>query len=134
MACGRDDAGTGRFVCIDPVGGRAHVRDRDQRIKALVEKEGSEKALVNLFDDEPCSYQLFENTKVKEGERSFPCPYKSNLEHGKKWLKTFSIEWSDVCNKWCIPIWKRSADKIGIKIEVKTGETCSVRLQNPEKK
>ncbi len=105
-----------------------------KRIKTLVEKEGSEKALVNLFDDEPCSYQLFEHINVKEGERSFPCPYKSNLEHGKKWLKTFTIEWSDVCNKWCIPIWKRSADIIGIKIEVKTGETCSVRLQSPKGK
>ena len=71
-----------------------------KRIKALVEKEGSEKALASLFDDEPCSYQLFEHINIKVGERSFPCPYKSNLEHGKKWLKTFSIEWSDVCNKW----------------------------------
>lgn len=105
-----------------------------KRVKALVEKEGSEKALVSLFDDEPCSYQLFEHINVKEGGRSFPCPYKSNLEHGKKWLKTFTIEWSDVCNKWCIPIWKRSADIIGIKVEVKTGVTCSVRLQSPEGK
>jgi len=103
-----------------------------KRIKELVEKEGPEKALVELFDDEPCSYQLFENITVAEGERSFPCPYKSNLEHCKKWLKTFTIEWSDVCNKWCIPIWKRSADIIGIEIDVKTGETCSVRLQSPD--
>lgn len=105
-----------------------------KRIQELVEKEGSEKALVELFDDEPCSYQLFEHINVKEGERSFPCPYKSNLEHCKKWLKTFTIEWSDVCNKWCIPIWKRSADIIGIEIEVKTGETCSVCLKKSESK
>jgi hypothetical protein len=105
-----------------------------KRIKELVEKEGSEKALVELFDDEPCSYQLFENIAVKEGERSFPCPYKSNLENCIKWLKTFTIEWEDVCSKWCIPIWKRSADIIGIEIEVKTGETCSVCLINSEEK
>ena len=105
-----------------------------KKIKALVEKEGSEKALVELFDDEPCSYQLFEHINAKEGERSFPCPYKSNLENCIKWLKTFTIEWSDVCNKWCIPIWKRSAHIIGIKIEVKTGEICSFRLKSPKGK
>jgi hypothetical protein len=105
-----------------------------KRIKALVEQEGAERALVELFDDEPCSYQLFEHITVREGERSFPCPYKSNLENGKKWLKTFTIEWSDVCNKWCIPIWKRSAEIIGMEVDVKTGLTCSVRLQAPEEK
>jgi len=99
-----------------------------KRIKQLVEKEGAEKGLVSMFEGTTCSYQLFERINVKPGERSFPCPYKGKLEDCKKWLGTFTINWEDVCNKWCIPTWSGFAKEIGININIQPGEECRVTL------
>jgi hypothetical protein len=44
-------------------------------------------------------------------------------------LGTFSITWEDVHHKWCIPLWKEFAKKVGIEIEVTPGETCRVALK-----
>ncbi len=94
----------------------------------IVKQKGPDKGLYVMFERTTCSYQLFERINIKEGERSFPCPYKGSLENCKKYLGTFTIEWKDVCNTWCIPTWKGFAKDLGIKITVHTGEECSVKL------
>jgi len=101
-----------------------------QRIKRWIEKEGPEKGLFGMFEGTTCSYQLFERINIKKGERSFPCPYKGMLENCKKYLGTFTIEWRDVCYKWCIPTWSGFAKKTGIKLEINPGEECRVKLAN----
>jgi hypothetical protein len=99
------------------------------RVKQRVKKEGPDKALHGMFEGTTCAYQLMERIDVKEGERSFPCPYGPALERCKKWLpERFFMEWKDVCNKWCIPVWQGFANVIGVKIAIKTGETCVVKL------
>jgi hypothetical protein len=99
-----------------------------QNIKQGVEKEGPEKSLYGLFED-TSAYQLFERIEEKPGERSFPCPYKRALENCKKWLPNrFTMEWKDVCNKWCIPTWQGFAKVIGVNIAVQPGEICIVKL------
>jgi len=99
------------------------------RVKKMVEKEGPDKALYSMFEGTTCSYQLMERIDVKQGERSFPCPYKSALERCKKWLPNrFFMKWEDVCNKWCIPSWQGFASVIGVKITIQTGKTCIVKL------
>ena len=94
----------------------------------IVQKKGPDKGLYVMFERTTCSYQLFERINIKEGERSFPCPYKGMLENCKKYLGGFTIEWKDVCNTWCIPTWKGFAKDLGIKITVQTGEECRVKL------
>jgi hypothetical protein len=103
-----------------------------QRIKKLAEKEGAEKALYSMFEGTSCSYQLFERINVTPGQRTFPCPYKELLGYCKKYLQTFTIEWEDVCSKWCTPVWSGFADRIGITLSVQPGETCTVKLANPK--
>ena len=104
-----------------------------QRIKTMIEKEGPEKGLYGMFEGTTCSYQLFERINVTPGQRTFPCPYKELLGYCKKYLQTFSIEWEDVCSKWCTPVWTGFADKIGIKLSVQPGDTCTVKLLKPKK-
>jgi hypothetical protein len=99
------------------------------RVRKMVEKEGPDKALYGMFEGTTCSYQLMERIDVKQGERSFPCPYKAALERCKKWLPNrFFMKWEDVCNKWCIPSWQGFASVIGVKITIQTGEKCIVKL------
>jgi hypothetical protein len=99
------------------------------RVKQMVEKEGPDKALQGMFEGTTCSYQLMERIDVKQGERSFPCPYKQALENCKKWLPNrFVLEWKDVCSKLCIPTWTGFAKVIGVNIAVQPGETCIVKL------
>ena len=100
-----------------------------QRVKQIVEKEGPDKGLWGMFEGTSCGYQLFERINVKPGERSFPCPYKQALENCKKWLPNrFTMEWQDVCNKWCIPTWTGFAQGMGIKIAIQPGEICTIKL------
>ncbi len=99
-----------------------------QRIKQWVEKEGPEKALTGMFEGTTCSYQLFERITIAPGERSFPCPYKGKIDDCKKWLGTFTINWEDVCSKWCTPTWSGFAKEIGIKLAIQPGEECRVKL------
>ena len=102
-----------------------------QRIKKHVQQEGAEKGLFSMFEGTSSSYQLFERINIKVRERSFPCPYKEMLTHCKKYLKTFTIEWNDVCSRWCNPTWTGFADCIGIKVAVEPGVTCTVKLIPP---
>jgi hypothetical protein len=99
-----------------------------QRVKKMVENDGPEKGLLSMFEGTSCSYQVFEHIGVKQGQRTLSCPYKEILEVCKKYLHTFPIEWEDVCSKWCTPTWTGFADRIGIKISVDPGETCTVNL------
>ena len=100
-----------------------------KRVKQMVEKEGPDKALYGMFEGTTCSYQLMERIDVKQGERSFPCPFGPALERCKKWLpERFFMEWEDVCSKWCTPVWQGFAKVIGVKIVVNPGETCTVKL------
>ena len=99
-----------------------------QRIKTIVEDEGHEKGLFSMFEGTSRSYQVFERIGVKPGQRTLPCPYKEMLVHCKKYLHTFPIEWEEVCTKWCTPAWTGFANRIGIKISVEPGETCTVKL------
>lgn len=99
------------------------------KIKQMVEKEGAEQALYGMFEGTSCSYQLMERIEIGQGERSFPCPYKPALENCKKWLPNrFFLEWKDICNRWCIPVWTGFAKVIGVNLIVQTGETCRVKL------
>ncbi len=100
-----------------------------QRIKQQVAKEGPDKALYGMFEGTTCSYQLMERIDVKQGERSFPCPYGPALERCKQWLpERFFMKWEDVCNKWCIPGWQGFAKEMEVKIAITPGETCVVKL------
>lgn len=101
-----------------------------KRIKVLVEKEGAEKGLYSMFEGTPTSYQLLEHINVTPGQRTFPCPYKEMLANCKKYLLTFSLEWNDVCSKLCTPTWTGVAERLGIKLSVTPGETCTVALVN----
>ncbi len=100
------------------------------RIKEIAESQGAEKVLENMFEETSSSYQLFERIDIMQGKRTMPCPYKQMLEYCKKYLSAekFTIQWSDVCTKWCIPAWTGSAKKMGVEIEVKPGEKCTVEL------
>ena len=99
-----------------------------KRIKQKVAAEGTEKGLALLFEDNPSAYQLFERINVNPNERNFPCPYKDMLHICEKYLKTFPMQWEDVCSKWCTPTWKGVTEKIGITVSVHPGETCKVKL------
>ena len=99
-----------------------------KRIKLMVEAEGTEKGLTSLFEDNPSAYQLFERIKVNPNQRTFPCPYKDLLHYCEKYLKTFPMQWEEVCSKWCTPTWTGFAEKIGITVSVHPGETCEVKL------
>jgi hypothetical protein len=100
-----------------------------KRVKSRVGTKGPDAALNGMFEGTTCAYQLFEHIDVKPSERTFPCPYKYLLEQCKKYLGTFTINWEDVCGKWCTPVWNGFAKEIGVAITIKTGETCSVKLK-----
>ena len=97
-------------------------------LKDGVEMGGKDVALWGMFERTSCSYQLYEHISIKEFERSFTCPFKPMLEELKKDPGTFKIKWKDVCNKWCIPVWSGFAERAGVEIKVKTGETCKVKV------
>lgn len=99
-----------------------------EMIKGWKEEEGPNKGLWGMYEANSCNYQLFEKIEVKDGERSFPCPYKEILEISEA-LGTFTITWEDVHEKWCKPLWNAFAKKIGIEIEVTPGEICCVRIK-----
>jgi hypothetical protein len=99
-----------------------------EMIKGWVPEQGADRALYGMFEGNSCNYQMFEKIEVRNGERLIQCPYKEMLEIVSS-LGTFSITWEDVHTKWCIPLWKGFAKKIGIDIEVLPGETCCVRLK-----
>ncbi len=101
-----------------------------ESIKKAVAQGGGEKGLAGMFEDNPCSYQLFERIDAAPGRRGFPCPYKELLGYCKQYLETFTLEWQDVCNRWCVPTWSGSADAVGIKLDITPGETCSVSLKS----
>jgi hypothetical protein len=97
-------------------------------IGGWVQEQGPEKGLWGIFEANSCHYQQFEKIEVRPGERLLQCPYKEMLEIVSS-LGTFSITWEDVHQKWCIPLWKAFAKKVGIEIEVTPGETCRVSLK-----
>ena len=98
------------------------------KIKELVQKQGAESGLSGMFEGTSISYQLFERITVQPGIRTFPCPYKEMLANCKKYLLTFSLEWNDICARWCTPTWTGVAETIGLKISVHPGEKCAVSL------
>lgn len=97
------------------------------RAKVQIASFGPEVALTTTFDGTMCSIQLFEEITVKPGERSFPCPYVGILEVCKP-LKMFSIEWKDVCNNLCIPLYSGFGKEMGVDIKMTPGETCYARI------
>jgi hypothetical protein len=98
-------------------------------IKKGVEKFGKDVFLWGTFERTSCSYQLYEHIDIKNGERSFPCPYKNILGHIQQSMGTYKITWDDVCTKWCTPVWKGFAKKAGdVEIEVHPGNTCKVKV------
>ncbi len=99
-----------------------------EMIGGWVQEQGPEKGLWGIFEANSCHYQQFERIEVKPGERLLQCPYKEMLDIVSS-LGTFSITWEDVHHKWCIPLWKEFAKKVGIEIEVTPGETCRVALK-----
>ena len=100
----------------------------DRHIKKGVEMFGKDAFLWGNFERTSCSYQLYERITIKEGERSFPCPFKPILDQIGKGMGTYQIKWEDVCSKWCIPVWSGFADNVGVKIKAEPGETCRVKV------
>ncbi|RMF91980.1 MAG: hypothetical protein D6734_13325, partial [Candidatus Schekmanbacteria bacterium] len=101
----------------------------ERHIKPAIQRTGNKDFyLWGIFERTSCSYQLYEHIDIKKNERSFPCPYKDILENIQKYLGTYEIEWKDVCNKWCIPVWERFAEKAGVKMKAEPGEICKVRV------
>ncbi|MCX8042611.1 MAG: hypothetical protein N3B18_00630 [Desulfobacterota bacterium] len=98
------------------------------KIQKRLQEKGAEEWLHSMFEGTSTGYQLFERIDIQQGKRIFPCPYKAMLENCKKHLLTFSIEWRDVCTRWCIPAWTGVAEAVNIRISVQPGETCSVSL------
>ena len=96
-----------------------------EMIGGWVETDGPDKGLYGMFEANSCNYQLFEKIEVKPCERLLQCPYKEMLEIVSV-LGRHIITLDDVCHKWCIPLWKGFAEKIGFEIEVTPGETCRV--------
>ncbi|MBN2108498.1 MAG: hypothetical protein JW832_13820 [Deltaproteobacteria bacterium] len=105
-----------------------------KKMKALVEKEGGEQGLYSMFEGTSTSYQLFEHINVAPGRRSFPCPYRELLANCKKYLLTFSMDLSDVCTKYCTPLWTGIGETLGISLAVEPGDTCTVALTTTDKK
>ncbi len=97
-------------------------------IKNGVVKFGKDMFLWGIFERTSCSYQLYERIDIKDCERQVPCPYKPILDQIHKGMGTFKIEWKDVCSKWCIPVWEGFAEVAEVKIKVKTGTTCSIKV------
>ncbi len=97
-------------------------------IKKGVEQFGKDIFLWGIFERTTCSYQLYDTIDIKKDVRSVPCPYKPMLDNINGKMVNYDIKWNDVCNKWCIPVWKGFADVAGVGIDVKTGMTCTVRV------
>ena len=101
----------------------------EKYIKKNIPKMGKDIFLWGVFERTSCSYQLYEYIDIKEGERSFPCPYKFILEKIQKSMGTYVITWEDVCEKWCSAVWNGFAEKAGgIPIKIEPGELCKVKL------
>jgi hypothetical protein len=100
----------------------------ERHIKPAVQKLGKNIFLWGIFERTGCSYQLYEHINIKEGERTFPCPYKGVLEYLNKNVGTYNIQWNDVCTKWCSLTWNGHAKIAGVEIKIKPGETCKVAV------
>ena len=98
----------------------------ERHIKPAIQKLGKNIFLWGIFERTGCSYQLYEHINIKEGERTFPCPYKSILEYLNKEVGTYQIVWNDVCTKWCSLTWNGFAKVAGVQIKIEPGETCKV--------
>jgi hypothetical protein len=99
-----------------------------EMIGGWIPEKGLDSALYGMYEGNSCNYQLFEKIQVLDCERRFQCPYKEMIEITCS-LGTMDLTWEDVHNKWCIPLWKGFAARIGIEIEVMPGETCCVKLK-----
>jgi hypothetical protein len=100
----------------------------ERHIKPAVAKLGKGIFLWGIFERTGCSYQLYEHINIKEGERTFSCPYKRALEYHNKEVGTYNIKWEDVCANWCTLTWKGFAKVAGVEIKVEPGETCKVSV------
>ena len=100
----------------------------NQYITKAIPKFGKDIFLWGIFERTSCSYQLYERIDISKNQRTVPCPYKPILAQLDEELGTYQIEWKDVCEKWCIPVWEGFASVAGVKVKVQTGETCSVKV------
>jgi hypothetical protein len=102
----------------------------ERHINPAIQKTGQKDMFLwGIFERTSCSYQLYEHINVKDGERTFPCPYKPILGEIKKGLGTYKITWNDVCAKWCTLRWEAFSKKAGdIKFKVEPGDTCRVYI------
>ncbi|MEI6127939.1 MAG: hypothetical protein WCQ99_15435 [Pseudomonadota bacterium] len=100
----------------------------ERHIKPAIQKFGKDCFLWGIFERTSCSFQLYEHITIKDGERSFPCPYKPILDQILGKDVVYAITWKDVCEKWCSRIWNGFADTAGVKLKIKTGTTCKVKV------
>jgi len=100
----------------------------ERHIKPAVAKLGKGIFLWGIFERTGCSYQLYEHINIKEGERTFACPYKRPLEYHNKEIGTYNIKWKDVCANWCSLTWNGFAKVAGVEIKIEPGETCKVSV------
>ena len=100
----------------------------DRHIKKGIEMFGKDAFLWGNFERTSCAYQLYEHIEIKDGERSFPCPFKPILDQIQKGMGTYRITWDDVHNKWCTQVWSGFATNVGVKIKVEPGDICRVKV------
>jgi hypothetical protein len=100
----------------------------ERHIKPAVAKLGKGIFLWGIFERTGCSYQLYEHINIKEGERTFSCPYKRAIEYHNKEIGTYNIKWNDVCANWCSLTWNGFAKVAGVEIKIEPGETCKVSV------
>jgi hypothetical protein len=97
-------------------------------IKPAVAKLGKNIFLWGIFERTGCSYQLYEHINIKEGERTFSCPYKRALEYHNKEVGTYNLKWEDVCANWCSLTWNGFAQIAGVQLKIEPGETCKISV------
>jgi hypothetical protein len=99
------------------------------RIKQQTAEIGKDRFLFWNFERTSCGYQRYEDIRIKDRERSFPCPYKGIMEHMQKQVGTYKISWNDVCARFCTLRWKAFAKKAGgVEVKVEPGEICKVKV------
>jgi hypothetical protein len=101
----------------------------DGRIKQQTAEIGKDRFLFWNFERPSCGYQRYEDIRIKDRERSFPCPYKNILEYINKDMGTYKITWNDVCSRFCTLRWEAFAKRAGgVKLKVEPGDICRVKV------
>ena len=88
------------------------------RVKTMIEKTGNrDLALVALFDQTTCHWQLVHETEVGEGYRRFVSPFKEVLDVSKP-LGQFDLTEKEIHEQVTIPEMLARGELMGVPLEV----------------